>query len=424
MSLIGLALILGACDPGTTSSTTTATTVPDPSSTTASPGTTTESIVTTTTLEPTTTMPRLATLSVAGAEEVVFDWSSDRCDEFDIPDLPARAFRDASGQVSLISAHLVTRRSVGPTLDSIVRRCDPVFESSHDPDPASWTDSEWIASTWTTDGTTVYGLVHNEYHGWERGDCSDGNHFDCWYNAITAVVSTDSGNTFGHLTDPPRHLVASIPHRYTPESAPVGLFSPSNIVSGPDDHWYALAKVGAHRTGGQTVCLMRTADLGDPSAWRFWDGAAFDGRFVDPYAQEISEPVEATCPALDPDDIGAQMIESLTWNTVLERWVLVGISADSIEGRETWGFYYSLSDDLIDWTRRRLLLEVPLPWTVADSGSGLSYLYPSLLDPTSESPNFETTGQTAYLYFTRNNEGQGSLDRDLVRVPIEFSSGE
>ena len=48
------------------------------------------------------------------------------------------------------------------------------------------------------------------------------------------------------------------------------------------------------------------------------------------------------------------------------------------------------------------------------------YLYPSLLDPQSDSRNFETTGKTAYLYYTRHNFGQGSPDRDLIRVAVEF----
>lgn len=51
-------------------------------------------------------------------------------------------------------------------------------------------------------------------------------------------------------------------------------------------------------------------------------------------------------------------------------------------------------------------------------------LYPSLLDPASESPNFETNGSTAYLYYTRNNAGQASFDRDLDRVRLEFSFDE
>lgn len=51
-------------------------------------------------------------------------------------------------------------------------------------------------------------------------------------------------------------------------------------------------------------------------------------------------------------------------------------------------------------------------------------LYPSLLHPARESPNFETNGSTAYLYYTRNNAGQASFDGDLVSVRLEFSDDE
>ncbi len=49
--------------------------------------------------------------------------------------------------------------------------------------------------------------------------------------------------------------------------------------------------------------------------------------------------------------------------------------------------------------------------------------YPSVLDPDSTSRNFETTGKEAYLYFTRYNyqSCRETFDRDLVRIPIEFS---
>ncbi|NIP53479.1 MAG: hypothetical protein GWN00_05405 [Aliifodinibius sp.] len=114
------------------------------------------------------------------------------------------------------------------------------------------------------------------------------------------------------------------------------------------------------------------------------------------------------------------MNESITFNTYLNRYVLVGISADWLDNREVWGFYYSFSDDLIHWTHRKLLVEIELPWTVEFPGSDTSYLYPTLLDPESPSMNFETTDNTAYLYYTRNNFGHGSLDRDLIRVLVEF----
>ena len=123
---------------------------------------------------------------------------------------------------------------------------------------------------------------------------------------------------------------------------------------------------------------------------------------------------------IDRDNIGASLNDSITYNTYLGVYVLVGISADWLDEREVWGFYYSFSTDLVNWTRRKLLVEIELPWTVDSPGSDLSYLYPSLLDPQSTSRNFETAGKTAYLYYTRNNFGHESLDRDLIRVPVEF----
>jgi hypothetical protein len=165
---------------------------------------------------------------------------------------------------------------------------------------------------------------------------------------------------------------------------------------------------------------MRTDDISQPGVWRFWNGTAFEGQFADPYTNDISNPKEHICSPIDRDNIGASMNESITFNTYLNRYVLVGISADWLENREVWGFYYLFSDDLINWTHRKLLVEIELPWTVEFPGSDTSFLYPSILDPESTSRNFETTDQTAYLYYTRNNFGHGSLDRDLIRVPVEF----
>jgi hypothetical protein len=61
-------------------------------------------------------------------------------------------------------------------------------------------------------------------------------------------------------------------------------------------------------------------------------------------------------------------------------------------------------------------MEVRLPWRA--NGQQTTYLYPTLIDHDSDSRNFETTGETAYLYYTRLNFGSGNLDRDLLRVPV------
>ncbi|MEO0598994.1 MAG: hypothetical protein AAF126_22980, partial [Chloroflexota bacterium] len=74
----------------------------------------------------------------------IFDWTTDRCDDEDIPDLPARAFRDANDQVQLIATHFVGRRKIGPTLNDITHDCNIVAHPVNNPDPAQFADKEWL----------------------------------------------------------------------------------------------------------------------------------------------------------------------------------------------------------------------------------------------------------------------------------------
>jgi len=360
-------------------------------------------------------------LMIIGEEEVIFDWTSDSCSQHNIPDLPLRAFRDVDGQVQAIISSDTNYRMLGPDLNNLTIDCNPIMSSKYDPDPSLFTDAQWIAAPYSEDGQTIYSLVHNEYQGHTHpGQCPQNDYFPCWDNSITFAVSTDGGRTYTEAMQPPSHLVARFPYPYEPGSGPEGFRGPSNIVKGKDGYYYSFFNVSEYGTQEQWVCLMRTDDLRQPGVWRFWNGTAFEGQFADPYTSDISNPKEHICSPIDRDNIGASMNESITYNTYLNRYVLVGISADWLENREVWGFYYSFSDDLINWTRRKLLVEIEFPWTVEFPGSDVSFLYPSLLDPETTSRNFETTDKTAYLYYTRNNFGHASLDRDLIRVPVEF----
>ena len=360
-------------------------------------------------------------LKITGTEEVVYDWTTDRCEKMNLIDLPARAFRDADGQTQLILSHFVNYRMIGPDLDHLETDCNPIMQSQYDPDPGAYNDAEWIAAPYTEDGRTVYAVVHNEYHGWDHpGQCSKRTYFSpCWYNALTLAVSTDGGKTYSHVANPPGHLVANVPFRYEADAGPAGPRNPSNIIKGKDGYYYEFFNMSFYADNKQWVCLMRTQNLSDPTSWRFWDGDGFDGQFINPYTNSPPNPDSHVCPALEWNDIGAQLNDSITYNTYLNRYVLVGLSADTIGGREIWGVFYAFSDDLIHWTHRKLLREMILPWT-AKKNTDVMYLYPALLDPASESRNFETTGKTAYLYYTRHNFGQGSLDRDLIRIAVEF----
>jgi len=51
-----------------------------------------------------------------GSTVAVFDTGKDSCEQIDIPDAAARAFRDDKGTVHLIASHYVTRAGLGPTL--------------------------------------------------------------------------------------------------------------------------------------------------------------------------------------------------------------------------------------------------------------------------------------------------------------------
>lgn len=165
--------------------------------------------------------------------------------------------------------------------------------------------------------------------------------------------------------------------------------------------------------------MMRTRDLADPRSWRAWGGTAFAARFTDPYLQPA--PRGGACWAIAPL-VGAFdfMNGSLVYSTYLQRFLLVGTGNSGIDG----GFYVSASTDLVSWSRPVKIIAGELTYTYS-CGDPDPMAYPSLLDPTSTSRNFETVGRTAYLYFTRfryRDCGQ-TQHQDLVRVPIEFTLG-
>ena len=357
-----------------------------------------------------------------GETQLVFDWSEDRCDDYDIPDLPARAFRDVDGNVQLLSTHLDNRRFIGPNLNEIKRDCQVVMRSAHDGDVSKYSDNTWLAAPYTEDGQTIYAVVHQEYHGWEHGETCPGDNFSCWYNSLTMAISSDAGLSYKPIAEPPDHLIATLPKKYEPGAGPYGVFEPSNIIK-KDGFYYLFVRIDDFKSDAQRICLMRTDDLSNPTSWRAWDGSDFTIETVNPYLNPDAADGAQACAALD-GDLGV-MDSSITFNTYLNKYVMVGTTAVNIAGQDVWGVLYAFSDDLIDWQPRQLLFEMPLPWTF-EPGDANVYLYPSLIDPNSDSRNFETTGKTAYLYLTRFNDYTvgNPLDRDLIRVQLEFFKTE
>ena len=145
-------------------------------------------------------------------------------------------------------------------------------------------------------------------------------------------------------------------------------------------------------------------------------------RFIDPY-RESPEPVERhVCQPVSPKKI-RDMNRNLTYNTFLGKYVVTGVTNkyDPVQERTVYGFYFSTSEDLINWTDRQLLMETETLGTYL-CGDENPRLYPGFLDPVSPERNFSVVGEYAHLYFVEmipNNCVLGR-ERDQVRIPVRF----
>ncbi|HWD10242.1 MAG TPA: hypothetical protein VG366_00250 [Solirubrobacteraceae bacterium] len=359
-------------------------------------------------------------LRILGPAQMVFNWSTQACTPTEEPDLPVRAFRDYRGEIQLLLSHYVNFRMIGASLSTLQPECRPVLSSPERSSPRRFEDREWLASLFTSDGRTIWALVHEEYQGnIHRGRCPSGSYYRCWYNSITLARSSDGGRTYVHMKSP-RQLVAAPSRPYRQAPGPVGVFTPSNIVTGPDGADYALVRI-RDPNGTRGACLLRTRRVGSPTAWRAWTGSGFGGEFTNPYRSPPSGAVD--CTPIAPGDI-AEMTESLTYNYALGRYLLVGLAPPGplSVGAKVTGIYFSTSPDLVHWSPRTLVKAAVAAQTYTCGGPS-PIAYPSVLDPRSTSRTYATSGGTAFLYFTqfRYSRCRQVADRDLLRVPIEIS---
>ena len=367
-----------------------------------------------------------------GGKEVVLDWTTDRCEDLDVPDGPARFVRTDGGGLVMFSGNAPRYRvSRGADFNTIKRDCrQAALVSADRKTPESYENWEWLWAIYR-EGNIWHALVHNEFHddvamACRPGDSSPGN--PCWYNSITYAVSTDGAGSFPKPAAP-AHAVAPAPNAWVPPSAgtPVGnglvegYFTPSNIVRGSDGYYYSflMAIPTQNWTTTQGLCVFRSSTLGDPSTWRAWDGSDFNLRMTSPYVTGESAPV---CRFLQTVMTHSHVV----YSTYLDRYVAVASGQGPLEvnGHPTCGFFYALSADLIHWSEHRLLVEASLPWCPADPShpavlEPVNVLYPSIVDHADTTVNFEAAGRTPYLYYTRFNDG--GLDRDLMRVPLTFT---
>jgi hypothetical protein len=368
------------------------------------------------------------TVERTGPEQMLFDWTTQKCQNDDIPDLAARAFRDSTGRTQLITTHYVNHRYRGWDLNGVRHECPTLIPSGNNSDPAAYNDKQWLTSPYTIDGRTVYAMMHVEYRGgtWS-GRCPNGaDKRTCVWYSIAFARSTDGGNSYVRYAAP-SDLVATLSYPYSGGTGPAGYFQPSNIVYRPDGYFYMLVGTVPYGAQQQGACLVRTRTLAQPWSWRAWDGAGFNVRFIDPYVETSEPPESHVCTPVGQGSLTEQMTTSLTYNTYFGKYIVLGGMTSPLTNES--GFYYSLSDDLIHWSTPQLLMKGELMWTYKCDPAG-PVQYPSLIYPGSPSRNYTITGQEGYLYYTHFNyafSGSGcnlTLDRDLIRVPIRFTSGQ
>jgi hypothetical protein len=330
-----------------------------------------------------------------GNMETVFRHDADACNEDDIPDTPARAYHDASGNVHLWSTNQTANfQSIGTTLDTVHRSCTPMITSANASDFSKYTYHEWLHAAYTPDGQTIYALVHNEwYPEFIYSQCTPGSAAV----SITSAYSTNAGTTFSHPQDyvirPAVPWSSSFPCSGNQHTV-YGNWDPTNIVL-KDGFYYSFFNSWASPAGTTDtgVCVMRTQDLASASAWKVWTGSDWQSAAQTPRCGPIF-----TSP-------GVNLFPSyISYSTYLHTYVMLwSNNYDRVA--------YSLSQDLLRWSSPITILSLPPP-------QGILY-YGAILDPSDTSRNFEMSGSEPYLYFTLAHEG---VNRDLIRQKIRFTN--
>ena len=337
------------------------------------------------------------------------------CDTRDYPDAPARAIRLTDGTVQLYATDHDNRVNVGPDLVHLHHNCVVVYRGHGDDDPAAYDDRSWITSLWTKDGRTIWAVLHNEFQGQLRKQlCPTGRYMDCWFNALALTVSHDAGRSFQRTAG--NSLVATLPYRYDEVGlGHHGYFNPSNIVRLDGGlYMFAFATQANAQQGGN--CLLRTETIEQAGSWRGWGGTSFNISFTNPYVGPV-QPEHHVCV---PIDAGV-----LRWPvTSLVRHEPSGLFVVLMQNAaHDGGVFYATSTDLLHWSAPMLLLSAIglQAWTCGDPNP---IAYPSLLDPASNSRNFDTVGAGALLFATRfdgigcNPGASRSLVRWAVRIRL------
>lgn len=393
--------------------------------------------------------PAHQTISASiGAPEIAYDWNVQKCHQLDLPDNPARFFKNNDGTLTLIASNApnvyITKSpsfSATALTAPSAHLCSPIALPSTDSQfPYTFDNQEWIFATYKEPfpSTKVHALIHNEYHDpfYAEPPCKINNtttENPCWYNVFTYAVSNNEGVTFTQATPPQNNLIAAAPDPWDASAITqpygsgfhfYGYQAPTNIIK-KDGYYYTLFiketdpdKALGVKSG---TCLMRTDNLNNPASWRGWNGKQFSLVMDAPYDYPAGTPHASTgsdgCASLSATSLNGFSVRGLTYNTFLQKYITVG---EGVVGNQC-GFYFAISPDLITWSSPYFLMPAKVHYGPCWDGdyTGLTP-YPTFVDQSDTSTNFEFTDQIFDVYYTYWNSN--SLDRDLRRNQVILSS--
>ena len=336
----------------------------------------------------------------------------------DYLDSPPDAWWDASGVLHMLVGSEEPYPFTGSSLDSLQLNCsDLLFKEALNPTYSATDDKQWLTSVYTPDGSTYYGLVHNEWHG----DCTAPSLSGSWAGAITTAQSSDGGATFTQPADyqirvPPPWSTSS----WCTPSGPgpyIGSFGPASNLIYRNGYYYMFfdniptvifANAVAMPSWPVFQCVARSATPAAGSSWQVWTGTGWSN----------SQTTNNCAPIFNnPQYDGGfdfTMTGSVVYSTYLNEYVAIvtGVSANSSAIR--------LSPDLMNWSVPITLPTIPDQPPAPGDIAYLSFLSNSN-DPSVSGRNFETIGQDAWLYYVADINTNDQAPRILMRLPVQFT---
>jgi hypothetical protein len=344
-------------------------------------------------------------------EETIFDDRRSTCQLRQLPDSPTRAVRQADGEIVLFTTFENNWFMDGRDWTGLKAHCASAGRGAENPDPNVVDDKYWIQALHTLDGKSFIALGSHEYLGGRHpGKCkvaaTKANPFPCWYSSITQYYSRYDAKHF--LPPKANYIVARPQIPFDPTKASrVGFFTTSNIVS---DGRYRYVLVYSEGAEGQEKgnCLFRSALTPEPSKWWGWGGSEFS---VDLSALSGVGNARPSCRPVSGLD---REIRGLVRHRPTGTWIAIYTGRDG----DVTGVFYSVSKDMIHWSRGANILSVAVARTEPDCPP--VYRYPSIIDHDAPGFSFDTIGNKAFLYsvkiiFVGCRHYSG---RQVVRIPL------